>query len=138
MKQRLTESQVRMPHPPFLLHKKMCGLMFCHFSLQFTRVPWTSLFLRVSPSVNMKNEMTAIELSFFFSSLRFANHVRVGNHLLLSCNKAQSTGQRKYCLAWQMYQLAQISTRLPPQKCGGPGDTDSGRHFVGMLVFHRT
>lgn len=137
MKYRLNESQVRTTSIAIPFTSKDAWIDILSFSLRFTRAPWTFLFFCVSPSVNMKNEMTAIVLPFF-SFLRFAKLLRIGNHLLLSCNHAQRTGQRKQCLALQAYQLAQISTKPQPQKCGGPGDTNSGKHFVSMLLFRRT
>lgn len=39
------------------------------------------------------------ETFYFFAFLRFAKHLRIGNHLLLSCKQANTSGQRRERLA---------------------------------------
>lgn len=98
-------------------------------------LPGTSLPFQVSPPFNMKNAMTIIKLFFFF----FAKHLRVGDHLLLSCKQAKRTGQKgKKNLASRPHQLAQISARPLPQRCGEPGDTNSGPAFCKHAGVHGT
>lgn len=78
------------------------------------------------------------ETFYFFAFLRFAKHLRIGNHLLLSCKQAKRTGQKRKTLASWSRRLAQICARLPPQGCGEPWETDCGTHFASMLVFYST
>lgn len=74
--------------------------------------------------------------TFFFF---FAKHLRVGDHLLLSCKQAKRTGQKgKKNLASRPHQLAQISARPLPQRCGEPGDANSGPAFCKHAGVHGT
>lgn len=61
--------------------------------------PWTSLSFWISVIFGMKNGMAAVKLFIFFAFLRFAKHLRIGNHLLLSCKQANRTGQKRERLA---------------------------------------
>lgn len=99
--------------------------------------PWTSLSFWICFFRHEKWN-GGNETFYFFAFLRFAKHLRIGNHLLLSCKQAKRTGQKRKTLASWSRRLAQICARLPPQGCGEPRETDCGTHFASMLVFYTT
>lgn len=76
--------------------------------------------------------------TLFLSLLRFAKHLRLGNHLLLACKQAKRTEQERKSLASWPHQLAPVSARPPPQRCTKPRPRGSGKHFEAGSLFCRT
>ena len=112
-------------------------MTFCHFSLRHTYFP-VPLFPSESQFLSAWKMKWRQWNFLFFAFLRFAKHLRIGNHLLLPCKKAKRTEQKRKRLASRPQRLAQISARLLPQGCGEPREMDCGKHFASMLVFYRT
>lgn len=95
-------------------------------------LPGISLPFQISPPLNMKNAMTIIKLFFFF----FAKHLRVGNHLLMSCKQAKRTGQKRKKI-WHHGHISWPRS-LPgpcPRGVENPGTLILAQHSASMLVF---
>lgn len=90
--------------------------------------PWTSLSFWISISFNMKNGMAAI--NFFFSFLRFAKQLRIGNHLLLSCkNRPKGLGRREK--VWHHGHIG--CPRSPPGPCS-KGVENPGKPILPSIL----
>lgn len=117
----------RVPTTPFFFYAwRRKGLMCSHFHCS-SHFPLTSVLFWILPSFNMKKQ--------FF--IWFLNHLKIGNHLLLSCKQAKRTGQKRICLASSRISWPSSPPGPCPRGVGDPGTPfwqAFCEHSMGSLV----